>query len=193
MSRDYQNTPAAQNDLLAGLKRNSDYAEGSIFGYKGMNFSPYQVDTAHGLTSQRLLGTLIPVFEGDTIGRLWFNVGVVTATVTTIKVGLYSAIGTPARLAVSANTTTAMDALGITSIPLTTVYTVPAQGFIYAVLLVDAVTPGSVGGVAGSAGKATASTGGWPVSLAITQTGQTDLAATITPTLATTAMWWAWQ
>lgn len=192
MARDYQNTPSQTNDLIAGLIRNTDFAVANALGYGGMNFSPYVTDAATALVSQRLLGTLIPVRNGDIISKLHFSVSVAAATVTTIKVGLYSAAATPARLAVSANTTTAMDNIGITGIALTTPYTVTANGFLYAVLLSDATTAGTVGTATGYTGKATSSTVGWPQSMAITQTGQTDLPATITPTLATTPMWWSW-
>lgn len=193
MARDYQNTPSQTNDLIAGLVRNTDFATANAMGYGGMNFSPYCIDTATALTSQRIQGTLIPVRNGDVISKLYFSVSVAAATVTTIKVGLYSAIATPARLAVSANTTTAMDNIGITGVALSSSYTCTANGFLYAVLLSDSTTAGTVGTMAGYTGKATSTTGGWPQSLAITQTGQTDLGATITPTLATTPMWWAWQ
>lgn len=193
MARDYQNTPSQTNDLVAGLVRNTDFAAANAMGYAGMNFSPYVTDTATALTSQRIQGTLIPVRKGDIISKLFWSVSVAAGTITTIKVGLYSAIATPARLAVSANTTTAMDNIGIAGLALTSSYTCTDNGFLYAVLLSDATTAGTVGTMAGYTGKATATAGlGWPVSMAFTQTGQTDLGATITPTLATTPMWWAW-
>lgn len=193
MARGWTDTPRELNNRIDSLARTGEQATATALGLTGMNFSPYAMDTATALTSGTSKGTLIPVIGGDTISELFWSVSVASGTITTIKVGLYSAAATPARLAVSANTTTAMDAIGIARCPLTAPYTVTATGFIYAVILSVATTAGTVGTNAGYTGKATSSTGGWPVSLSITEASQTDLDATITPTLATTPMWWGWR
>lgn len=193
MARDTHNTPSSLNSKIDALSRTGAAATTTALGLTGCNFDPYATDTATALTSGTVRGTLIPVIEGDTISELFWQVSVAAGTVTTIKVGLYSAIATPARLAVSANTTTAMDAIGICRAPLTSVYRATATGFVYAAIISVASTAGTVGTMAGWTGKATSSTGGWPVALGFTEASQTDLDATITPTLATAPMWWGWR
>lgn len=159
-------------------------------GLLGNNFSKFQIDTVQALTSGVARYTALPLLRGMVVTKLWFLVSVNAGTVTTIKAGLYTAAG--AQVAVSANAATAFDTDdAYASLTLSTPYTVPTTGTYHAAVLSVATTAGSLGAIAGIAGKGTA-IGSGPV-LAGTEASLTDLQATSTITTSIVPLWVGWS
>lgn len=135
---------------------------------------------------------LIGLNAGDVITNLHCVCQTTAASVTTLKMGLYAGGalgGAISRLAVSGNVTTAFDATGLATFPLSSPYTVTATGGFFVALISVATTGGSVarGGVAGTGGAAGAGSGyalGGNVA-----GGGTDLGTSITLTATTNPIW----
>lgn len=135
---------------------------------------------------------LIGLNIGDVITNLHCVCQTAAATVTTLKMALYAggAIGAAvSRLATSGNVTTAFDATGLATFPLSAPYTVTSSGGYFIALISVATTGGSVAraGVAGTGGAAGAGSG-YPLGGNVSG-GGTDLGATITLTATTNILW----
>lgn len=146
---------------------------------------------ANGATGDIRCG-LIGLNAGDIITNLHCVCQATAATVTTLKMAIYAggALGASiSRLATSGNVTTAFDATGIATFPLTETYTVPSSGGYFLALISVATTGGSVAraGVAGTGGAAGVGSGyalGGNVA-----GGGTDLGTSITLTATTNILW----
>lgn len=158
-------------------------------GWKGWTYPPNLSTVNLTLVTQRVIYVLLSLRAGDTVSKLIFWVGATAATVTTIKAGLYSTAS--ARLAVSANSPTKLDAFGPAGIDMTTPYVVPTTGLYYAAILVVATTPGALHSASALTGKG--NTGEQTVNImAMLQNSQTDLPDPAVMTATTQPFWVGW-
>ena len=143
------------------------------------------------LTSGTVRYSYIPLLAGDVVTNVHCWVDVVSGTVTTIKGGLYSISGTTAtRLGSSANITTAFDAIGLATFPLSSPYTVPTTGNYLIAIISVATSPGSLlahapGGVTGKGTGAVVAGG--------VEAGQTDLDVSATIAVSSVCLWAGWS
>jgi hypothetical protein len=163
-------------------------------GVLGEPFDPRQVGSGTTLTSQAIVGALIPLYAGDVASGIGFLVTQAgTGTPPTNFFGaLYDLAGN--RLAVTADSaaSTSLTTAGYQSLNFSTAYTCPTTGSYYGCIMMN----GAFGTQAFNAARLAGGTGvggavGSNAKVAVTQTAQTTMPSTATFT-AVDVLWYVY-
>ncbi len=141
-------------------------------GYRGWNINPLACSNTRGLTSQTMVGAIVPFKKDDVVTNLVFEQTTVAATVTLCRLGIYNS-STLALLASTTNDAALPTTQGVRSKALSSAYTILTTGVYYIAYLVVATTPGAI-----LAAPSTLIASGFSPAPAFTQAGQADLPAT---------------
>lgn len=164
-----------------------DAIKATAQGMLGQTFDRQMVRTIGALVSQRAYHVGVVLRTGQVITNVHVHVVTAAGAASTItaKVGLYDKTG--ARLAVSANLTTAWESTGMKTHAFTTPYVVLANDFYYVAILYNGSAAPDMP-LASSTGIAAVGAGVLPFGAVNTQT---DLDATETIGNNTPVAWWA--